>query len=163
MKRAVRTDTNENMRVAPPAESEPWWTCTRELADGSIITMRFVELTDPQEFVLYGISVEPPKPDPRELERPPQNLQIRDLTTFERAARNTLEYLTAETLTVRGPAPGSVRRELTDDFLADIVRRHRAYSEEGPSPTQRLAREENVGLSTVKNWLAKAKEAGIEP
>jgi hypothetical protein len=163
MKRAMRTDTNQTMRVHPPGP-EPWWTCTRELADGSTITMRFVELTDdPQEFVLYGISVEPPKRDPRELERPPQNFQIRQLSAFEGAARNMLEYLTAETLTVRGPAPGSARRELTDDFLADIVRRHRAYSEEGPSPTQRLAREENVGLSTVKNWLAKAKEAGIEP
>jgi hypothetical protein len=167
MSRPLQTDMNRaTMRTTPPSDTEPWWTCTLEPVEpdgGPTITMRFVELTDPQEFVLYGINeinVDPR--DPRELERPPQNFEIRELVAFERTARNTLEFLTTDTPPMKGPAPGSARRELTADFLADIVRRHRAYSEEGPRPTQRLARDEHVGLSTVKNWLAKAKEAGIE-
>jgi hypothetical protein len=164
MSRPQRTDMNRRtMRVNPPVDTEPWWTCTLELDGGPTITMRFVELTDTQEFVLYEINVEQPDPrDPGELERPPQNFEIRELAAFERTARNALEFLTADTPPVKGPIRGSARRELTADFLADIVRRHSAYSEEGPSPTQRVAREEHVGLSTVKNWLAKAKEAGIE-
>jgi hypothetical protein len=65
------------------------------------------------------------------------------------------------------PAPltrGSVRtrRNLSPEFLADVVRRHRGYGARGVAPTQALAREERVSTSTVKNWMRKAQEAGIE-
>jgi hypothetical protein len=54
------------------------------------------------------------------------------------------------------------RRELSRTFLADVVKRHNAFRAKGLSPTQSLAREERVSPSTVKNWLRKAREAGIE-
>jgi hypothetical protein len=54
------------------------------------------------------------------------------------------------------------RRELTNEFLADVVRRHADYRRQGVAPTEALAREEGVGTSTVRNWLGKARKRGIE-
>lgn len=60
-------------------------------------------------------------------------------------------------------APGvRTRRELSPDFLHDVVERHAAHRAHGRPPTQTLAREEQVSTGTVKNWLRKAREAGIE-
>jgi hypothetical protein len=54
------------------------------------------------------------------------------------------------------------RRTLSDEFLRDVVRRHAEHQAKGRPPTQTLAREERVSPSTVKHWLRKAREAGIE-
>jgi hypothetical protein len=77
---------------------------------------------------------------------------------LEQAARLNLESFLGGgfTRSVR------TRRELSDEFLADVVRRHRQFGARGVAPTEALAREEGVGSSTVRNWLRKAREAGIE-
>ena len=61
-------------------------------------------------------------------------------------------------------APRAVRRQrdLTDEFLAGVVRRHAAHQANGRPPTQTLAAEEGVTAGAVKNWLRRAREAGIE-
>jgi hypothetical protein len=59
----------------------------------------------------------------------------------------------------RGPR---TRRELSEGFLRDVVRRHAEFRERGLSPTLTLARDEGVSPSTVKHWLRKAREAGID-
>ena len=53
------------------------------------------------------------------------------------------------------------RRDLTDEFLAEVVRRHEGYKSAGRPPTATLAAEEGVGTSTVKLWLQRARERGI--
>lgn len=53
------------------------------------------------------------------------------------------------------------RRELTDEFLADIARRYQEHEKGGRPPTQTIAREERVGTSTVKNWVRKARERDL--
>ena len=53
------------------------------------------------------------------------------------------------------------RRNLSDEFLRDVVRRHREYERQGTQATAALAREERVGTSTVRNWLRKARDAGV--
>ena len=59
------------------------------------------------------------------------------------------------------PRPVRRQRELTDEFLADVLRRHAAHRAAGRPPTQTLAAEEGVTVGAVKNWLRKAREAGI--
>jgi hypothetical protein len=54
------------------------------------------------------------------------------------------------------------RRKMTREFLEDIARRHAGAAANGVSPTQTIAREERVSTSTVKSWLRKARERGIE-
>ena len=54
------------------------------------------------------------------------------------------------------------RRDASEAFLADVVQRHNAFRAKGLPPTQSLAREERVSPSTVKHWLRKAREAGVE-
>ena len=54
------------------------------------------------------------------------------------------------------------RRKMTREFLEEIVRRHASAAANGVSPTQTIAREENVSVSTVKSWLRKARERGIK-
>lgn len=54
------------------------------------------------------------------------------------------------------------RRTLSDEFLRDVVARHDEYRAQGLPPTQTLARAERVSDGTVKHWLRKAREAGIE-
>jgi hypothetical protein len=53
------------------------------------------------------------------------------------------------------------RRELTDEFLTEVVQRHEAYKAEGRPPTATLAAEEGVSTSTVKLWLSHARARGI--
>lgn len=52
------------------------------------------------------------------------------------------------------------RRELSPEFLRDVLHRHDEYREQGLAPTQTLAREERVSTGTVKHWLRKAR--GLE-
>lgn len=58
--------------------------------------------------------------------------------------------------------PPRTRREMTPEFLTEIVRRHNAHRAAGTPATEALAREERVGASTVRHWLRKAREAGVE-
>jgi hypothetical protein len=48
------------------------------------------------------------------------------------------------------------------DFLREIERRHAEHRSAGRSPTATLAREEGVAPTTVKHWLRRAKELGME-
>jgi hypothetical protein len=54
------------------------------------------------------------------------------------------------------------RRELSEGFLRDVVRRHARHRDQGRAPTAALAREEGVSTGTVKHWLRRARELGIE-
>jgi hypothetical protein len=97
-------------------------------------------------------------------ERVPINATIagdfqRQWERYEQVARVALEvHFGGENFT-RAPR---TRRVLSDEFLTKIVKRHRELKDEGYSPTETLAREERVGSSTVRMWLAKARERGIE-
>jgi hypothetical protein len=80
--------------------------------------------------------------------------------TLERTARAALGGVDPDHAGVaRAPR---TRRELTTEFLAEVVRRHGEYRAQGVAPTEALAREEHVGPSTVRHWLRKAREAGID-
>jgi len=60
-------------------------------------------------------------------------------------------------------APGlRTRREMSQDFLRDVATRHTALRDEGLPPSKTLAEQEGVSVATVKHWLRKAREAGIE-
>jgi hypothetical protein len=120
-----------------------------------------------QELVCMESGLVQPFDDPEEAD--PNNLAaisaatVRDFkdqwSRYERAAHVTLESaLGKENFTARPRE----RRVLSDDFLADVVRRHREYERQGMPATAALAREKLVGTSTVRNWLRKAREAGIE-
>ena len=84
-----------------------------------------------------------------------------DLERFEYHARAAIAAL-------RPAGGGELRRaprrhrELTDEFLAEIVRRRAEHEAAGRPPTATLATEEGVSTGAVKNWLRKAREAGIE-
>ena len=53
------------------------------------------------------------------------------------------------------------QRRLDKDFLQEIVNRHEAHRAGGRPPTATLAAEEGVTVGAVKNWLRRAREAGI--
>jgi hypothetical protein len=160
-----------NIRVDPPVGREdPYWRAQIRPA-GSPFTfeLAFVELTDPHELVLAGVEVQQPRPD--EVEGPDRLKSVTAATmreladhwgTFEKAARQTIELFSGESLQVKGRLGVRVRRELSPEFLADVVRRRAEFRKRGMQPTQALAREEGVSVSTVKNWMQKAREAGIE-
>jgi hypothetical protein len=57
-----------------------------------------------------------------------------------------------------GHRPRPRRRELSPEFLAAVLRRHRSYRERGFPPTAMLAQEEQVTVGAVKHWLRKARE-----
>jgi hypothetical protein len=84
-----------------------------------------------------------------------------DLERFQEHAR-------AAIIALRGNGGGVLRRpvrrkrELTDGFLRDVVRRHSAHGAAGRPPTATLAAEEGVTSSAVKGWLRRARERGIE-
>jgi hypothetical protein len=80
-------------------------------------------------------------------------------TRYERAANVTLQSALGEENFTARPRE---RRELSDEFLRDILQRHREHQRHGRQGTAAIAREERVGTSTVRNWLRKAREAGIE-
>jgi hypothetical protein len=87
---------------------------------------------------------------------------VRDLAdrwdAFERAARQNIELFGGPEFAAKGRL--RVRRVLSPEFLADILRRRQEYEARGIAPTQALAREERVSPSAVQNWLAKAR-AGV--
>ena len=84
-----------------------------------------------------------------------------DLERFQEHAR-------AAIIALRGNGGGVLtrpvrrKRELTDDFLRDVVRRHAAHQAAGDPPTATLAAEEGVTPSAVKGWLRRARERGIK-
>jgi hypothetical protein len=81
--------------------------------------------------------------------------------SLERTARAAIVGVNPE----QGEAaarPPRTRREMSPEFLADIVRRHGELRAAGTAPTEALAREEGVGPSTVRHWLRKAREIGVE-
>ena len=126
-----------------------------------------LEDDDRRELVLMESALVQGFDDPREAD--PDNLApvtaaaVQDFkdnfTRYEQAARVTLASAVGDpTLTARPRE----RRVLSDEFLADIVARHRAAERQGMRGTATVAREELVGTSTVRNWLARARERGIE-
>jgi hypothetical protein len=58
--------------------------------------------------------------------------------------------------------PVQRQRQLTNEFLADIARRHAEHEAGGRPPTASIAAEEGVTVGAVKNWLRKARERGVE-
>ena len=126
---------------------------------------RYLRVEDDQgnrEVVLMESGLVQPFDDPNEADA--DNLArvsaaairdfAKDWTGFENAARATLTSAIGDpALTVRPRQ----RRTLSDEFLAGIVARQRTRG------TATVAREELVGTSTVRNWLQKARERGIEP
>ena len=84
-----------------------------------------------------------------------------DLERFEEHAR-------AAIVALRGNGGGVLRRpvrrkrELTEDFLREVVRRHSEHEAAGRPPTATLAAEEGVTPSAVKGWLRRARERGIK-
>jgi len=78
------------------------------------------------------------------------------------------DHARAAIIALRGNGGGVLRRpvrrkrELTDDFLLDVVRRHRAHNAAGRPPTATLAAEEGVTTGAVKGWLRRARARGIE-
>jgi hypothetical protein len=124
--------------------------------------------------------IEPPVDDPvKELDPDTKALTapvVRDLANqwdkLESYARLRLELVYGWDVSGQGsfaqgasadavPAGVRSRRELSPEFLASVVRRHREHRARGEAPTQMLAREERVSPSTVKHWLRKAREAGV--
>jgi hypothetical protein len=53
------------------------------------------------------------------------------------------------------------RREMSDEFLTDMARRHANLRADGLPPTKTLAEQEAVSVATVKHWLRKARERGL--
>jgi hypothetical protein len=84
-------------------------------------------------------------------------ISTRMLAQLDRTARGALALTSSEYDTM-DPRRPRIRREMSPEFLRDVLRRH---LEHGGS-TEALAREEGVGASTVRHWLRKAREAGIE-
>jgi hypothetical protein len=113
------------------------------------------------EVACVGASVEQPPTDNRE---PISQTAVRELADrynqLERHARSAVGLATGTR--ARVSAPVRTRRELSPEFLGDIVRRHADYRAQGLPPTATLARAEHVSDGTVKHWLRKAAEAGIE-
>jgi hypothetical protein len=149
-------------------ESGGYWTVTVSPAGSPFRTvLRFAEAGG--ELVLARAAIE--QPDPDDLE-PGEKLQsitaptVRDLAdhwdALEDGARSYLAVLSRESFSTKDVARVRTRRVLSDEFLADVVRRRAGYRAQGVSANRALAREERVSVSTVKNWLAKAREAGIE-
>jgi hypothetical protein len=100
---------------------------------------------------LAELQIEQDFDDPADREIEPVSTRL--IAQLDRTAREALALMDPE------PEDASrVRRELTPEFLRDVLRRH---LEHGGS-TEALAREEGVGTSTVRHWLRKAREAGIE-
>jgi hypothetical protein len=54
------------------------------------------------------------------------------------------------------------RREMSEEFLREVLERHAKLREQGLPPTKTLAEQEAVSTATVKHWLRKARETGIE-
>jgi hypothetical protein len=110
--------------------------------------------------VCVGIGIEQPAND----RKPINQTAVRELADrynqLERAARSAVELATGTG--ARVSAPVRTRRELSPEFLGDIVRRHDDYRKQGLPPTATLARAEHVSDGTVKHWLRKATDAGIE-
>ena len=82
-------------------------------------------------------------------------------TQYERAASASL----AAAFGIETGAEFSVRsrerRVLSDEFLADVVKRHRDAERQGVPGTKAVADQERVGTSTVRNWLRQARDRGI--
>jgi hypothetical protein len=76
---------------------------------------------------------------------------------YERAASASL----ASVLDVDATPRPRERRVLSDEFLADIVERHRDAERQGVPGTKALAHQERVGTSTVRGWLRQARQRGI--
>lgn len=81
---------------------------------------------------------------------------------LEQVARMSLEAQLGEATGGEYRRAVRTRRQLSPEFLADVARRHEDFRSRGLAPTQALAREERVSVSTVKHWLRKAREAGID-
>ncbi len=128
---------------------------------------RIVDDDGRRELVLMESGLVQPFDDPNDAD--PDNLAavsaaaIADFkenwTRYERAARTTLASAIGDPALTARPRE---RRVLSDEFLADVLTRHRAAERRGLQGTATVAREELVGTSTVRNWLRKARERGIE-
>ena len=120
--------------------------------------LRYVMQMDPREdgtLACVGIAIDQPVDDRRPITQPAVREFADRFAQFERAARNAVEML-GEMIEVK-PALRT-RRELSDEFLRDVLRRHHDYRAEGLPPTQTLARAEGVSDGTVKYWLRKARK-----
>lgn len=84
-----------------------------------------------------------------------------DFGRYESIARAAVAAVRANGGEIASP-PVRRQRKLTPTFLAEIVRRHDAHAAAGRPPTATLAAEEGVTVGAVKNWLRRARKAGIE-
>ena len=156
-----------NFRIDPPTKDDPYWKVTVSPAGSPFRwVLRFAEAAD--ELILARVSIEQPHPDELEGGEGLKNITaptLRDLANhwdgLEDGARAYLGALGGVSFSTKDVAHVRPRRVLPDEFLADVVRRHASYRAQGVSANQALAREERVGVSTVKNWLTKARKAGI--
>jgi hypothetical protein len=111
--------------------------------------------------ICVGIGItQPVGPDRQPITGPVARELVDRFDQLERAAYGAISWMrdNGETVT----PPPRTRRELSDEFLADVARRHNEYRTKGLPPTQTLARAERVSDGTVKHWLRKARERGIE-
>jgi hypothetical protein len=156
-----------SFQIEPPSPRDPYWKVTVSPAGSPFRTvLRFARTAS--ELILAGVSIEQPPPEEVE-EGELKNITaptVRDLanhwSALEDGARAYLAVLSEGSFSTKDVARVRTRRVLSGEFLADVVRRHASYRAQGISANQALAREERVSVSTVKNWLAKARQAGIE-
>jgi len=113
------------------------------------------------ELLCANVEIEQPDDEPLVVVTAPVVRELAD--RFEKFQQIAWAAVLFHDPTGRKLAPGvRTRRELSQEFLSDVVERHAALRARGLPPTQTLAREEQVSIGTVKHWLRKAREAGSE-